>query len=93
MNNYELLYIIQNELTDDAKNAIIEKFKSLVESLGGTVDVLDKWGTRRLAYPIDYKTEGYYVLMTFAAASSVPQEVDRQLRITEGVIRNMIIKK
>ena len=93
MNNYEVLYIIQNELTDDAKSALVEKFSKLVESLGGTVDTLDKWGTRKYAYPINYKNEGYYVLMTFTADAAAPTEIDRQMRITEGVVRSMILKK
>lgn len=93
MNKYEILYIIDNGADDEAKNAIVDKFSELIPQLGGTVDTVDKWGTKKFAYPIDYKTEGYYVLMNFEADSTVPAELDRQLRINESIVRSMIIRK
>lgn len=93
MNKYQLLFIIENSLGDEAKTALVDKFSDLIVSLGGTVSAVDKWGTRTFAYPIDYKTEGYYVLITFEATSAVPAEVDRQMRINDGIIRQMITKK
>ena len=71
----------------------IDKFKAVVESLGGTVNSVEKWGARKYAYPIDYKTEGYYVLMNFTSESTVPQELERQMQISEGFVRKMILKK
>ncbi|MDR1939313.1 MAG: 30S ribosomal protein S6 [Clostridiales bacterium] len=93
MNKYEVLYIIQNELTDEQKTALIEKFKAIVETSGGAVESIEKWGAKKYAYPIDYKTEGYYVLMNFTAEPSIPQELERQMQITDGFVRKMILKK
>ena len=97
MLNYEVLYIIQNDIDDEQKAQVVEKFQSLVESLGGSVESIEKWGTRKLAYPIDFKNaqryEGYYVVMNFKAKEDVPAELDRQLRINDFVLRNMIVKK
>ena len=90
--NYEVLYIIDPALGEEAIAAMIEKFKTLVETQG-TVAAIDDWGKRRLAYPINDLNEGHYVLMTFTAAPELPAELDRVLKITEGVMRSMIICK
>ena len=84
---------IDNDLSDEAKEAIIAKINAVVTDNGGTVDGVDKWGTRKLAYAINYKTEGYYVLVNFSAAATLPDEVERVLRITDGVVRFMVVKK
>ncbi len=91
MNNYELLYIIDNGADEETKEAVIGKISAIVTDAGGKVDTLDKWGAKKLAYPINYKTEGYYVLMNFAANSSVPAEIERVLKITDSVLRSMIL--
>ena len=93
MNSYELLYILNNELADEAKVAVIEKLNAVVTANGGTVDNVDKWGTKRLAYPINYKSEGYYVLVNFTAPATLPDELERVMRITDAVVRFMIVKK
>ena len=93
MNSYELLYILNNELADEAKEAVIEKLNAVVTANGGTVDNVDKWGTKRLAYPINYKSEGYYVLVNFTAAATLPDELERVMRITDAVVRFMIVKR
>jgi small subunit ribosomal protein S6 len=90
--NYEVVYIMDPALGEEGIAALIEKFKTLVETQG-TVSEVDEWGKRRLAYPINDLTEGYYVLMTFTAAPELPAELDRVLKITEGVMRSMIICK
>lgn len=90
--NYEVVYIINPAIGEEAIAAMVEKFKTLAETQG-TVTAVDEWGKRRLAYPIEDLTEGYYVLMTFTAAPELPAELDRVLGITEGVIRSMIICK
>ena len=90
MKSYEVLYIIKADTLDDAKEAIVEKFSNLVQSNGGTVDTVDKWGMKKFAYPINYMNEGYYVLMAFTAEETVPAEMSRQMRITDEVIRHMI---
>ena len=93
MNKYEILYIVENSLDDEAKAAVCEKFENAVVALGGTVANVDKWGTKKFAYPIDYKTEGYYVLMNIEAAETVPAELDRQMRSSDAIVRSMIIRK
>ncbi len=92
MTKYKVLFIIENSLDDEAKEGLVEKFSGLIAELGGTVDGVDKWGTRKYAYPIDYKTEGYYVLIDFQADESAPAEIDRQMRINDGIVRQMITK-
>ena len=93
MNSYELLYILNNELADEAREQVIEKLNAVVTGNGGTVDQVDKWGTRRLAYPINYKNEGFYVLVNFTAPATLPDELERVMRITDSVVRFMIVKK
>ena len=93
MNSYELLYIINNELSDEAKAAVLDKLNAVVTDNGGAIDGVDKWGTRKLAYPINYKNEGYYVLVNFSAPATLPDELERVMRITDAVIRFMIVKK
>lgn len=90
--NYEVVYILDPALGEEAIAAMIEKFKALVETQG-TVAAIDDWGKRRLAYPINDLMEGYYVLMTFNAAAAVPAELDRIFRITDGVMRSLIVCK
>ncbi|MCD8371706.1 MAG: 30S ribosomal protein S6 [Clostridia bacterium] len=93
MKTYEMLYVLENALADDAKEALAAKFEEIVTSMGGTVVSTDKWGTKKLAYPINYKNEGYYALMTFEAQPAVVKELDRVAGITDGVIRRMITVK
>lgn len=93
MNNYEILYIIKSKLEDEAKNTVIKKFEDMVTSSGGTVDKIDKWGTKKFAYPIDYMEDGYYVLMNFSSSSELPKELERQMRISDDIVRYMVIKK
>lgn len=93
MNKYENLYVITPELEEEAIKAIIEKFSGIITANGGEIESVDEWGKRRLAYPINDLNEGHYVLMTFTAAPALPAELDRVLKITEGVMRSMIICK
>lgn len=90
--NYEVVIILDPAMGEEATAAMVAKFKTLAESRG-TVSEVDEWGKRRLAYPINDLNEGYYVLMTFAADAAFPAELDRVLRITDGVIRSMIVCK
>lgn len=92
MNKYQLLYIIDNGIGDEEKQTVIDKFSALIEQLGGTVDAIDKWGTRKYAYPINYKKEGYYVLVKFTADVNAPAEIDRQMRISDQIVRQMITR-
>lgn len=93
MNSYELLYIVDNALADEAKESVVSKISAVITDNGGTVENVDKWGTKKLAYPINYKTEGYYVLVNFTAEATLPAEVERIMRITDSVIRFLIVKK
>lgn len=93
MNNYELLYIIDNSIEEEAREAVIEKLNNVVTGLNGTIENVEKWGTRKLAYPINYKNEGYYVLVNFQAEATVPAELERIMRITDAVVRYMVIVK
>ena len=90
--NYEAVYILDPALSEEAIAALVAKFKGVVEA-NGTVSEVDEWGKRRLAYPINDLMEGYYVLMSFNAAAAIPAELDRVFRITDGVMRSMIICK
>ena len=84
MNPYEALYILVPELDEETNKAAIEKFKGIVEANGGEIVGVDEWGKRRLAYPIDYKTEGYYVLMSFDSAPELPAELEPCGEVTSG---------
>lgn len=92
MTNYELLYIISSKTEDAAREELIERFRNVVTAAGGNAEI-NKWGLRKLAYKIDFQTEGYYVLMTFSAPEDLPAELERQMRITDSVIRFMVTKK
>ena len=91
--NYEVVYIIDPAQGEEAIAATVEKFKALTEQHGCTAVEVEEWGKRRLAYAINYKTEGYYVLMSFTSDPAFPKELDRILGITEGVLRSMIVRK
>ena len=86
---YELMYIIDPNIGEDGIAAIVEKFKTLIET-NGTIDEMEEMGKRKLAYEINYISEGYYVLVKFVSDPDFPAELDRILGITEGVIRSMI---
>ena len=93
MTKYEMLYILDASLSDEAKESIVKKFEDLVTSNGGTVENIDRWGNRKLQYPINYKSEGYYVLMTFEAEKTLVVELKRVAGITDGVVRRLITKR
>ena len=93
MAKYEMLYLLNNAATDEAKNAEIEKYENVVKSMNGAVVSTDKWGTKKLAYPIKFKNEAYYVLMTFEADGQVVNELDRVAGIDSEVLRRMITKQ
>lgn len=86
---YELMYIINPKLEEEERTAIVEKFKTLVEQ-NGTLDDMEVKDKQKLAYPINYIGEGYYVLVKFTSSPSFPAELDRVLRITDGVMRSLI---
>ncbi|MBE5760891.1 MAG: 30S ribosomal protein S6 [Clostridiales bacterium] len=92
MFKYEAMYIIDANVEDEQRKELIEKFNALVVENGGTVTDVDEWGKRHLAYAIDYKTEGYYVLMHFEAAPTFPREFERNLQINDSVLRYLVLR-
>ena len=86
--SYETVFVLSNKLTEEATAELVKKFTDLIAA-NGTIDSIDEWGKRRLAYEIDYEQEGYYVLVNFTAPHEFPAELDRIYKITEGVIRSL----
>ena len=86
---YEVLYVLNPNLPEEETQGIVEKIKTLIEQ-NGTIDEMDEWGKRKLAYEINYLTEGYYVLVKFTSGPEFPAELDRILGITDGVIRSLV---
>lgn len=90
--NYEAMLVFSVKESEEAAKALVEKFKALVEK-NGTVESVEEWGKRKLAYAINYETEGYYALYNFSSEPEFPAELSRILNITDGVLRSLIIKK
>lgn len=90
-NKYETIFVLDAALEEEKLTALSDKFKSLIEA-NGTVESVDVWGKRRLAYPINYKTEGFYTLVKFTSAPEFPAELERVYGITDGVLRTIVIK-
>ena len=90
--SYETLFVVSGNLAEDEIKANVEKFVNLISENGSDVDV-NEWGKRRLAYPINYVTEGYYVLVSYKSEPSFPLELERVLGITEGILRYMTTTK
>jgi small subunit ribosomal protein S6 len=91
MRKYETIFILNPSFDEEAVKAGIEKFKGVIENGGGTVDNVDFWGKRKLAYEIKKVGEGFYTLFSFTAGPELPKELDRVFRITDGVIRHIIV--
>jgi len=92
MTKYEALYIIRTDIEEQAIKDLVTKFSDIVTANGGTIDSVDEWGKRRLQYPIDYKNDGYYVLMKFTSAPEFPSELERNFKINDGIIRYLVTK-
>lgn len=92
MSKYESVLVISMKLGEEGIQKLIEKFKALIEK-NATLDTVDEWGKRRLAYMINKESEGYYVLFNFTSNADFPAELDRRYKITDGVLRTLIIKK
>ena len=93
MNSYELHYILEAEMEDEARAALIQRYADLITSNGGEIESAEEWGKRKFAYPINYKNEGYYVLVNFKAPADFIEELGRNFRINENTVRYMIIKR
>lgn len=93
MNKYELALVLSSKLDDEAKQAEFNKVTELLTRFGATIDKVDDWGKRRLAYEIKKETEGFYSFITFDAEPTVPVEIESRIRIMEGVLRYLIVRK
>lgn len=93
MNSYEVLYVITPELNEETNQAVLDKFAAIITDNGGEVVKTDVWGKRRLAYAINYKTEGFYVLVDFNGASELPRELERNFKNDERILRYMVTRK
>lgn len=92
MTNYETMIVISVADGEEKTQAVVEKFKALIEA-NGTIANVDDWGKRKLAYAINYESDGYYVVITFASEPGFPAELDRVANITEGVLRLQTVRK
>lgn len=92
MNRYETLFVANPSLTEEQLKGLVDKIKGVIEGGKGVVDNVDEWGKRRLAYEINHINEGYYFLFNFTAEPELPKELDRILRISDDVIRHLVIK-
>lgn len=93
MNNYELLFILSPSISEEEREALINKFKGQIENGGGTIASVEKWGLKKLAYEIKFKTEGFYVLINFSSSPEISQAVEKLMLITENILRCMVIRK
>ncbi|HQA59946.1 MAG: 30S ribosomal protein S6 [Tepidanaerobacteraceae bacterium] len=92
MRKYETIFIVDPNFEADQVNELVEKFKGLIQEQGGQIDGVDDWGKRRLAYPINKQREGYYFLINFTAKPETAQDLERVYKITNGVLRYLIVK-
>jgi len=90
--NYETMVVLSLKQGEDAAKALVEKFKNMIEA-AGTIESVNEWGKRKLAYEINDESEGYYVLYTYSCKPDFPAELDRVLKITDGVLRSLITVK
>ena len=91
MIKYESMYILKPDMEEEKKDALVKRFSDIVEKSGGKVEKIDEWGKKRLAYPIQYINDGYYVLMNFEAEPTLPAELERNYKISDDVLRFMVI--
>ena len=92
MSKYETVAVFSVKEGEEKAKELVEKFKALIEA-NGTMEAVDEWGKRKLAYPINYETDGYYVLYTYEAGVDFPAELDRIFNITDGVLRSLIVAR
>jgi len=92
LNKYETIFIVDSELTEEARTPVVERFTNMIAS-NGQLEAIDEWGVRRLAYPINDKSEGYYVLVTYSAPPDFPSELERVFKISDSILKFLIIRK
>lgn len=92
LSSYETLYVVSGNLSEEEMKALVAKFSALISD-NGTIESVNEWGKRRLAYPINYINDGYYVLVSYKSEPSFPRELERIFGITDGIIRSMTTRK
>ncbi len=92
MRIYEELFIVRPDITDEEIDPFIEQISKLITDHGGTVDKTDKWGVRKLAYRVEKRTEGYYVLLQFTAGPEAVKEIERRLRVSDMVMKYITVR-
>ena len=92
MTKYEMLLLLKSDMEEEAREAELNKYREIVSSKGGAVESTDKWGVKKTAYPIDFQTEAFYVLMKFSAEADAVKELDRVAGLSGVVLRRMITK-
>ena len=92
MTNYEVMFVLDPMLDEAKKETTVETVKSVIAA-DGEVTKVDVWGMKKLAYPIEKKSEGYYVVIEFAGNKTLPKELDRRLKISDAVIRHIVVNK
>ena len=92
MQKYEMLILLKSDMTEEAREAELKKYADIVTSMGGSVESCDKWGVKKTAYPIAYKTDAFFALMTFLANGDTVKELDRVAGLSSDVLRRMITK-
>ena len=93
LNHYETAFILTPVLSEPQMKEAVDKFENLLTKNGATILNREEWGLKKLAYPINYEADGYYVLINFSSEESFPAELDRVINITDGVLRSMIVAK
>lgn len=92
MSKYESVFVVNPELSEEAAKAVVEKFTGIITKANGIIDNIDEWGKKKLAYPIEDLTEGYYYVINFTSVAALPAELDRVANITDDVLRSLIVK-
>lgn len=93
MRPYEVMYILQPTLSAEEQTALVDRFNELITSMGGTVDKVDRWERRQLAYELKSFREGFYVVVNFQGEPALETEMDRQMKLTEPILRHMILRR
>ncbi|WP_029323384.1 30S ribosomal protein S6 [Butyrivibrio sp. AE3004] len=93
MTKYELAVIVNAKIEDDARTAAVDKCKALIERFGGQITNVDEWGKKKLAYEINKMNEGFYYFIQFDAETTAPADIEKRVRIVDGVIRYLLVKQ
>lgn len=93
MKKYETIFILNPEITEEEVSSTVDKVKSIIETHEGTVENVDIWGKKRLAYEVNKKNDGYFILLHFTSCENLPKELDRNLKIMDNVMRHIIVNR